>query len=136
MPQATRNRVPPAVADPPAPPYTDVVRGAGMSGPVPWWRDTVRAWVPMLSLAALIVFQMVSMQRQIGELRADLRGEIGSLRTEMHQEIGGLRTEMQKEMGDLRDEVRTEMGTLGERIARLEALMRLPADGDPSRPGR
>ena len=72
----------------------------------------MRSWAPVLGFAVLLVFQMVSLQQQIGELRTDL-----------HREIGDLRTDVQKEIGDLRDDLRTDIGALGERIARLEALM-------------
>ena len=91
----------PAVAEPPSPPYTDAMAGERVPAPVPWWRDAVRSWAPVLGLAALIVFQMVSLQQQIGEMRI-----------EMHREMGNLRTEM----SDLRIE-------LGERITRLETLL-------------
>ncbi len=114
MPQATKDPVPPTVAGPLAGPYTGSVRSERPEVSIPWWRETVRAWVPMLGLAALIVFQMVSMQRQIGELRAD----------------------MQQEIGDLRDDLRSEIGALAERIARLEALVGARPGGDGSRPGR
>ncbi len=70
----------------------------------------------------LLVFQTVSLQQQIGELRTDL-----------HREIGDLRTDVQKGIGDLRDDLRTDIGALGERIARLEAL--LERAGAASRPG-
>ena len=96
----------------------------------------MQSWAPVLSLAALIVFQMVSMQGQIGELRADMHREIGSLRTDMHREIGSLRTDMQKEIGDLRNEFRTEIRALGERVARLEALMDRRAGDVAARRGR
>ena len=83
----------------------------------------MRSWAPVLGFAVLLVFQMVSLQQQIGELRTDL-----------HREIGGLRTDVQKEIGGLRDDLRTDIGALGEWIARLEALMER-AEGAVSRPG-
>jgi hypothetical protein len=82
----------------------------------------VRSWAPVLGFAVLLVFQTVSLQQQIGELRTDL-----------HREIGDLRTDVQKGIGDLRDDLRTDIGALGERIARLEAL--LERAGAASRPG-
>ena len=94
-----------------------------MAASVPWWKDAVRSWAPVLGFAVLLVFQMVSLQQQIGELRTDL-----------HREIGDLRTDVQKEIGDLRDDLRMDIGALGERIARLEALMER-AEGAASRPG-
>ncbi len=82
----------------------------------------MRSWAPVLGFAVLLVFQMVSLQQQIGELRTDL-----------HREIGDLRTDVQKGIGDLKDDLRTDIGALGERIARLEAL--LERSGAASRPG-
>ena len=82
----------------------------------------MRSWAPVLGFAVLLVFQMVSLQQQIGELRTDL-----------HREIGDVRTDVQKEIGGLRDDLRTDIGALGERIARLEALMERA--GAASRPG-
>ena len=93
-----------------------------MAASVPWWKDAVRSWAPVLGFAVLLVFQMVSLQQQIGELRTDL-----------HREIGDLRTDVQREIGDLRDDLRTDIGALGERIARLEALLERRAAA--SRPG-
>ena len=134
---------PPAgtVAEPPAAPYTGSMHGERAAASVPWWRDAVRSWAPVLGLAALLVFQMVGLQQQIGDLRADLlgeigdlRGEIGDVRGEIRTEIGKLRVDHQKEIGhlrieidNLRDDIRTEIGNLrvdlGERITRLETLM-------------
>ena len=82
----------------------------------------MRSWAPVLGFAVLLVFQMVSLHQQIGELRTDL-----------HREIGDVRTDVQKEIGGLRDDLRTDIGALGERIARLEALME--RGGAASRPG-
>ena len=82
----------------------------------------MRSWAPVLGFAVLLVFQMVSLQQQIGELRTDL-----------HREMGDLRTDVQKEIGGLRDDLRTDIGALGKRIARLEALMERA--GAASRPG-
>ena len=73
----------------------------GRPVPVPWWREAVRSWVPVLGIAAVLVCQMVSLQQQ----------------------IGGLRTDFHREMGDLRDDLWTEIGVLGERITRLETLL-------------
>ena len=83
----------------------------------------MRSWAPVLGFAVLLVFQTVSLQQQIGELRTDL-----------HREIGDLRTDVQQGIGDLKDDLRTDIGALGERIARLEALMER-AEGAASRPG-
>ena len=145
MPSATKNPAPGAVAAPSAAPYTGPVSGERAAASVPWWKDAVRSWAPVLGFAVLLVFQMVSLQQQIGELRTDLQREIGDLRTDVQKEIGGLRTDVQKEIGDLRtdvqreigdlrDDLRTDIGALGERIARLEALMKR-AQGAASRPG-
>ena len=154
MPSATKHPAPGAVAAPPAAPYTGAVSAERTAASVPWWKDAVRSWAPVLGFAVLLVFQMVSLQQQIGELRtdlhreignlrADVQGEIGNLRTDVQEEIGNLRTDVQEEIGnlridvqeqigDLRDDLRTDIGALGERIARLEALMEQSA---ASRPG-
>ncbi len=133
MPSATKNPAPGAVAAPALPPYTGPVSAERMAASVPWWKDAVRSWAPVLGFAVLLVFQMVSLQQQIGELRTDLHREIGDLRTDVQKEIGALRTDVQKEIGDLRDDLRTDIGALGERIARLEALIERRAAA--SRPG-
>ena len=116
--------IPPAetVAAPRPAPYTADM-DIGRPAPVPWWREAVRSWVPVLGIAAVLVFQMVSLQQQIGDLRTDFHREMGDLRMDIHRDMGDLRTDMQREMADLRDELRTEMGILGERITRLETLL-------------
>ena len=116
--------IPPAetVAAPRPAPYTADM-DIGRPVPVPWWREAVRSWVPVLGIAAVLVFQMVSLQQQIGDLRTDFHREIGDLRTDIQRDMGDLRTDMQREMADLRDELRTEIGVLGERITRLETLL-------------
>ena len=113
-----------AVAESPVAPYTGPVAGARAAAPVPWWKDAVRSWVPVLGFAILLVFQMVSLQQQIGDLRDDIRTEIGSLRVDHQKEFGNLRTEI----GNLRVD-------LGERITRLEILMEARAGASASRPG-
>ena len=138
--------IPPAetVAAPRPAPYTAEM-DIGRPVPVPWWREAVRSWVPVLGIAGVLVFQMVSLQRQIGDLRTDFHREMGDLRTDIQRDMGGLRTDIQRDMGglrtdmqrevgelrtdmqtemaDLRDELRTEIGVLGERITRLETLL-------------
>ena len=113
-----RTTIPPAetVAAPRAAPYTGDM-DIGRPVPVPWWREAVRSWVPVLGIAAVLVFQMVSLQQQIGDLRTDFHREMGDLRTDMRTEVAGLR-----------DELRTEMGILGERITRLETLLESRAE--------
>ena len=120
----SESTIPPAetVAAPRAAPYTADM-DIGRPVPVPWWREAVRSWVPVLGIAAVLVFQMVSLQQQIGDLRTDFHREMGDLRTDIQRDMGDLRTDMQREMADLRDELRTEMGILGERITRLETLL-------------
>ena len=71
--------------------------------------------------------QLVGIQRQIGDLRAEVHQEMGGLRAEMHRAMGGLRTEMHRAMGDLREEIRGDIGKLSERVSRLET--RLPTRG-------
>ena len=128
--------IPPAeaVAAPRPAPYTADM-DIGRPALVPWWREAVRSWVPVLGIAAVLVFQMVSLQQQIGDLRTDLHREMGTLRTEMsdlrtdmHREMGVLRDDLRTEMGDLRDDLRTEIGVLGERITRLETLLESRAE--------
>ena len=137
----SESTIPPAetvAASRPAPYTADMDIGRPAS--VPWWREAVRSWVPVLGITAVLVFQMVSLQQQIGDLRTDFHREMGDLRTDIQRDLGDLRTDLQTEMGDLRsdmqsemadlrDELRTEMGVLGERITRLETLLE-------SRPGR
>ena len=110
------------VAAPGPAPYTAGM-DIGRPAPVPWWREAVRSWVPVLGIAVMLVFQMVSLQQQIGDLRTDFHREIGELRTDIQRDLGDLRTDMEREIGDLRDDLRTEIGALGERITRLETLL-------------
>ncbi len=110
MSESTIPATEPVAAPGPAPYTADM--DIGRPAPVPWWREAVRSWVPVLGIAAVLVFQMVSLQQQIGDLRTDFQREIGDLRTDLHQE-----------MGELRDDLRTEIGVLGERITRLETLL-------------
>ena len=114
----SESTIPPAetVAAPRAAPYTAEM-DIGRPAPVPWWREAVRSWVPVLGIAAVLVFQMVSLQQQIGDLRTDF-----------HREMGDLRDDLRTEMGDLRDDLRTEIGVLGERITRLETLLESRAE--------
>ena len=65
--------------------------------------------------------QLVGIQRQIGDLRAEMHQEIGGLRTEMHREIGDLREEMHRDIGGLS----VEIGKLSDRVTRVET--RLPS---------
>ena len=109
----------------------------------PWWQDVVRFWIPMLGIGGAVLFQMISVQRQVGELRTDmavqngaLREEIGTLRNDLQGEISTLRTEMasrtatlREEMATLRSDVQEQISDLGERIARLEALMEILLEG-------
>ena len=124
MPRSSESPSAGPVAAPPSSPYTGAVRSERATAPLSWWRDTVRSWVPVLGLAALIVFQMIGLQRQIGGLRADLRDEI-------RRESKTLQTDVQREIRHLRDDI----GKLGERITRLETMMELRAEGSLSRPG-
>ena len=119
--------------------------GERTAASVPWWKDSVRSWVPVLALAALFFFQMVSLQQQIGGVRSELQGEI---RTQIREEMGMVRADIQKDMeklradlqedisgirgdisgirddiSDLRGEVADLRVDLGERITRLETLM-------------
>ena len=99
----SESTIPPAetVAAPRAAPYTAEM-DIGRPASVPWWREAVRSWVPVLGIAAVLVFQMVSLQQQIGDLRTDFHREMGDLRTDIQRDMGGLRTDMQREMADLR----------------------------------
>ncbi len=72
----------------------------------------MRSGVPVSGIAAVIVFQMVSLQQQIGDLRTDF-----------HREIG-----------DLRDDLRTEIGVLRERMTRLETLLESRAGRQSAEP--
>ena len=81
--------------------------------------------------------QLVGIQRQIGDLRAEMHQEIGGLRAEMHREIGDLREEMHRDIGGLRVEIgglhrdigglRVDIGELSDRVTRVET--RLPTPG-------
>lgn len=122
--------IPPAdrVAGSPPAPYTAVMHPERAPSSVPWWKEAVRSWVPVLALAAVLVFQMVGLQRQIGDLRTDIQREMGDLRDDLRSEMSDLRDDLRGEISDMRVE-------LGERITRLETLMAVRAESVPPRPG-
>jgi hypothetical protein len=63
------------------------------------------------------------MRAEIGGLRGEMRDEIGGLRGEMRDAIGGLRGEMRDAIGGLRGEMRDAIGGLrGELGGEIEAL--------------
>ena len=47
--------------------------------------------MPVRGIAAVLVFQMVSLQRRIGDLRTDIQRELGDLRADNQRDMGGLR---------------------------------------------
>ena len=102
----------------PLAPYTGSVVNGRITASAPWWQDVVRFWVPMLGIGGAVLLQMISVQRQVGELRTDMAAQIGTLRSDLQGEISTLR----EEMATLRND-------LGERIARLEALMEILLEG-------
>ena len=137
---ASPKNAPAAVAAPAPAPYTGSVLNGRITASAPWWQDVVRFWVPMLGIGGAVLFQMISVQRQVGELRTDmavqngaLREEMATLRNDLQGEISTLRSDLQGEMATLRADVQEEIATLrndlGERIARLEALMEILLEG-------
>ena len=137
---ASPKNTPAAVAAPAPAPYTGSVLNGRITASAPWWQDVVRFWVPMLGIGGAVLFQMISVQRQVGELRTDMAVQIGTLRSDLQGEISTLREEMatlrndlQGEISTLRNGVQEEIATLrndlGERIARLEALMEILLEG-------
>ena len=133
---------PPAspVAESPTGPYTGPMVGERTAASVPWWKDAVRSRVPVLGFAVLLVFQMVGLRQQIGDLRADLRGDIGDLRADLQGDIGNLRTEMQAlradvqgDIGDLRDDLRSEMSDLRDDIRTEMSDLRVDLGGQINR---
>ena len=137
---ASPKNAPAAVAAPASAPYTGSVRNGRITASAPWWQDVVRFWVPMLGIGGAVLLQMISVQRQVGELRTDMAVQIGTLRSDLQGEISTLREEMatlrndlQGEISTLRNGVQEEIATLrndlGERIARLEALMEILLEG-------
>ena len=95
----------------------------------PWRQDVVRFWVPMLGIGGAVLLQMISVQRQVGELRTDIAVQIGTLRSDLQGEIATLREEMATLRSDVHGEIATLRNDLGERIARLEALMGIRLEG-------
>ena len=133
---ASPKNAPAAVAAPAPAPYTGSVLNGRITASAPWWQDVVRFWVPMLGIGGAVLFQMISVQRQVGELRTDMAVQIGTLRSDLQAEISTLREEMatlrndlQGEISTLREEMATLRNDLGERIARLEALMEILLEG-------
>ena len=97
--------------------YTDPVLRPAVSS-VSRWREMGAFWVPMLAMWLTVIGMMFSLQRQIGDLRAEVRGDNAALRQEVQQEIAALRQELQQEIATLRQE-------FGERITRLETLVEI-----------
>ena len=126
---ASPKNAPAAVAAPVPAPYTGSVLNGRNTASAPWWQDVVRFWVPMLGIGGAVLLQMISVQRQVGELRTDMAVQTGALREEM----ATLRNDLQGEIATLRNDVQEEIATLrndlGERIARLEALMEILLEG-------
>ena len=126
---ASPKNAPAAVAAPAPAPYTGSVLNGRITASAPWWQDVVRFWVPMLGIGGAVLLQMISVQRQVGELRTDMAVQTGALREEM----ATLRNDLQGEIATLRNDVQEEIATLrndlGERIARLEALMEILLEG-------
>ena len=126
---ASPKNAPAAVAAPAPAPYTGSVLNGRITASAPWWQDVVRFWVPMLGIGGAVLFQMISVQRQVGELRTDmavqngaLREEMATLRSDLQGEIATLREEMATLRADVQEEIATLRNDLGERIAGLEAL--------------
>ena len=115
---ASPKNAPAAVAAPASAPYTGSVLNGRITASAPWWQDVIRFWVPMLGIGGAVLLQMISVQRQVGELRTDMAVQNGALREEM----ATLRNDLQGEIATLRND-------LGERIARLEALMEILLEG-------
>ena len=140
---ASPKNTPAAVAAPAPAPYTGSVLNGRITASAPWWQDVVRFWVPMLGIGGAVLFQMISVQRQVGELRTDmavqtgaLREEMATLRNDLQGEMATLRSDLQgeiaalrEEMATLRSDVQEQISDLGERIARLEALMEILLEG-------
>ena len=64
-----------AVAVPLPTPYTGAMANGRPVAAAPWWQDVVRFWIPVLGIGgavlgvgAAVLFQMVGMQRQMGEV--------------------------------------------------------------------
>lgn len=121
------------VAAPPPAPYTAAM-GAERNGARGGWREGARVWIPVTAIALTVLIgnqaQMLGMQRQIGDLRvelrdvvrAELRTELGVLRKDLEGQIGSLRAEV----GSLREEVgalRAGVQALGDRVHAVEERM-------------
>ena len=144
---ASPKNTPAAVAAPAPAPYTGSVLNGRITASAPWWQDVVRFWVPMLGIGGAVLLQMISVQRQVGELRTDmavqtgalreematlrndLQGGMATLRSDLQGEIAALREEMATLRADVQGEIATLRNDLGERIARLEALMEILLEG-------
>ena len=103
---ASPKNAPAAVAAPASAPYTGSVLNGRITASAPWWQDVVRFWVPMLGIGGAVLLQMISVQRQVGELRTDMAVQNGALREEM----ATLRSDLQGEIATLREEMATLRG--------------------------
>ena len=89
-------------------------------------------------LAAMLSAGAIAFTSLSGQILG-LQEQMGDFRAEMHEEIGGLRAEMHGEIGGLRAEMREEIGELSERMTRIETLLQthlVPASNprDPAGP--
>ena len=89
-----------------------------------WWREGARSWIPMLAIGVTLLLsiqsQMLGMQRQIGDLRAEIRDVV---RAEVRKESAALRHELKGDMEILRAELKADMETLRTELkADMEAL--------------
>ena len=83
------------VAAAPTAPYTGSMGGERIAVSTPWWQDVVRFWVPVLGIGGLVLFQMIGLQRQIGELHAEMTAQMATLRADLGERIARLETLME-----------------------------------------
>ena len=115
------------VAEPPAAPYTGPVGSDRNGAHGPWWREGVRSWIPMLAIGVTLVLsiqsQVLGIQRQVGDLRVEVRDV---LRAELRKELTPIRSDMEDVKRRLTRieaevvELRSDMDDVQHRLTRVE----------------
>ncbi len=83
-----------------------------------------------VALAVLLITSQSGLRADMRDEHSAIRAEIADVRSEMRNGQAALRTELADVRAELVD-IRTDIGRLGERVARIEVRLDIPA-GEPS----
>ena len=79
-----------------------------------------------VALSALTIASQNSLRADMRDGHATLRVEIAEVRSDMRENFAAVRTEMGNMRAEMAD-IRADIGLLGERVARVEVRLGLPA---------